>query len=198
MILPTEYVQLKHEKTVTAIQRGEKPKAEEIDTAIADYESVAPYHFCHGNFNQDLSILYMARFASSEQKESMSKLDGILSLALEAVNNHLNCQPKDGNVWLSKAIILVYQEGFSGNALASYKQSAKVAPREAWLAEKRSLFTVNFFMVYDKKALEIAINDLNVLEQASSNRKRAILKKLGIESFDSIMELLTLKAKETQ
>ncbi|MDG1286937.1 MAG: hypothetical protein P8P30_05155 [Rickettsiales bacterium] len=187
-IVPSEYVRLKHRSIIDAIQQQEEVERSRVEAAIKDYQTFSAYNFCHGNFYKDLTTLYMTRFAQQESENTFEQVDETLSAAVITIGKHLHCQPKDGNSWLIKAIIHVQHAGFNSDALHAYKQSAHVAPREAWLAERRSLFVIGFTSLLDEPARAIAINDIKVLQNASTNRQRKFKKALGVESLDMILE----------
>ena len=186
--LPAEYVRLKHRPLLEAMQRQEEVVPRKVDVAIGNYQLVADFNFCHRNFYKDLTALYMMRFAKQEAERKLSLMDDSLFAAMRAIDQHLDCQPKDGNGWLNKAIIHIQQAGFNSDALRAYKRSAEVSPREAWLAEKRSKFALGFFLLFDDEARAIAVNDIKVLKTASTNRRRAFRNAVGVKSLDGILE----------
>lgn len=187
-LLPSEYVRLKHQSTLQQAKEGTGIEKNLIDEAIHDYEAVSKYNFCHGEFFKKLSSFYIMQFAQHETENNLTEVDTSLSKALGNIEKYLECQPKDGNGWLTKAIIHIQRAGFNSDAMQAYKQSAKVAPREAWLAEKRILFSTSFFAIFDKEARAVAINDMKVLQKSSTNRQRKLRKKLGVDSLDIILK----------
>ncbi len=188
-ILPSEYVRLKYQTLISDIKHPEKNiTLSDVEAAIEDYQRMASYNFCHGNFYRDLTSLYNAKYAHHTAHNNFDEIDATLNIILETLEKHLQCQPKDGNGWFTKAVTHIQHGGFNSDALQAYKQAALVAPREAWLAEKRTLFAIHFFPIFDEEAQDIALQDIEVLTKASTNRRRKIRTMLNIDSLDSLLE----------
>lgn len=185
--LPAEYVRLKNQSVIDAIQQQEVVSERRVEAAIGNYQLVSAFNFCHRSFYKDFAALLMMRYAKQNDKSNLAKMDEALTAAQKSISRHLECQPKDGNGWLNKAIISIQQAGFSSDTLMDYKRSARFSPREAWLAEKRSQFALKFFPLFDKEARMIAMEDIHVLKTASTNRRRVFRQKLKVDSLDDII-----------
>lgn len=197
--LPFEMIRMKHHRLIDAIQQKQEVTLSTISMAIEDHTALDGLPLCHRHFFKDLAVLRMAKFQKLEGKESLQQGDTILAKALESIEQHLHCQPKDGNGWLSKAMVHLYRAGFNEQVLAAYKQSAKHAPREGWLAEKRTLAFLGFFSLLDEEGQAIALNDIRVLQQASPVRRRRVRKALEVDSIDTLLfmaERLTHEATQ--
>ncbi len=103
----------------------------------------------------------------------------------------LKCTPQDGNVWLNYTMLLVQQEGFSEAAEQAYIQSYRMAPKEAWMAEKRLDLARYFYPQFQAEARDVMLNDIAVLERGALPRKRAIMELFNASSLDAVRALVS-------
>ena len=189
-ILPAAYITYKYRPLTLAIQQQKPIENTTLENAIKDYRAVSPFTFCYADFYRELSVFYMMRFATLDTQHEITQQEGILSDAMDAIDHHLHCQLKDANGWLNKAFIQVYQSGFNNDALNAYKKSVRTAPREAWLAEKRTRFALDFFPLFDHEAQSMAIGDVETLKTSFTSRRRRILEQTGAESLEALQNAM--------
>jgi hypothetical protein len=187
-ILQLNSVQNRYSSLIKEIGQGKAVPPKTLHAAINDYHHAAPYFRCYDDFHRELSTLYMSRYAMQQAQYQLLKLDDSLAAAMDHLDQQVACRPHDSNSWLNRAIVQTHRAGFNQQALASYKQSVKHSPREAWLAERRSLFALRFYPLFDREAQQQAMVDITILQHASSNRRRKFLQRTGMESLDTLLQ----------
>jgi hypothetical protein len=179
-----------HRHLITAIRDGENlPSSAESDRAISDYRSALKLLPCNASLHREVNILIAQRTDAILAAGDVSKASDALDEMHEALSDTLACAPTDGKAWIDFAVISIHREGFNARALGAYKTSARVAPRESWLAEKRLYFALTFLSLIDPEARLVAQSDIAVLERAHPNRIQAVMNVAEVTSVDALRAL---------
>ena len=186
-------VRFAHQGLVETIRAGKRVTDEKrIAVALNDYANAVNSLPCNTPLLSDLALL---RAYSSDMALESSEEGGeaALNSMHAALTTQLKCSPRDGKLWLDLANIDTLREGLSTSARAAYGMSAKVAPGESWLAEKRLIFALNFQPMLDDSMRSVAQSDLAVLERAHPNRMTFVQKEAQVESPDALYALFSAK-----
>lgn len=183
-------IRFEHKGMVDMIRNGQQYKQpEKIEEALLSISGAMRIIPCTTELSDDYLLLraYDADLALSSENEERADL--ALASMEEAAGQRLGCTPRDGKVWLDLATIVTLHEGFSKRALADYKMSARVAPGESWLAQKRLEFALKFRPMLDQEALTISQADIAVLERAHPNKMTAIKTAAGVASVEALRSM---------
>jgi hypothetical protein len=189
LVFYTKYVRLDHQTLIQNIKadNGTNDKGALVK-AIADYEQTIAFVPCDIALHQDLALL-AARGADIAMAEPYGQdTDFFLGKSLDAMASSLSCNPRNGEVWLDFAIINNYYEGFTTRSLQAFKRSQHVTPNEAWLAEKRVIFALEFRPLLDAEAIAAVRSDLATLERGAGFRIPVILKASGLKSPKELVD----------
>lgn len=195
VVFSTAYMEHRHRQTVARVEAGlipgEPSRLDDLLEAIEDYRHFSTLYPCYGRLYHRLSLL---RIVAAEAALFTGDIAGSLDYteeALHALETHLRCAPLDGKAWLDYALILAEERGFDAEALQAWKQSATVAPREAWLLEQRLLIALQFYPFLDEEALQLAQRDSRTMADANPNRIRHFLKLLEMDSLNQLETVFT-------
>lgn len=184
-----QYVRMDHRAMLLTIPVDETSlDRADLEEAIADYTRVMRVVRCHTALHHDRLVLLAKRADMAMTAADVNAMDAPLQATQHALAALLACTPHDGKAWLDLATMTTLREGFTDRALIAYQMSARVAPGESWLAQKRVMFALTFYPLFDAKAKTIARADLAVLERAHPNRLTAIVKQSQLESKAALYE----------
>lgn len=184
-------IRLENQDLIASILEGEKlPEAPVLDKAITEYQEALAILPCNLRLHQDLGILLALRTDTALAGENLDSSANALDAMKSGLENLLACTPNDGKAWLDLAMIDIYREGFTEHALTAYKTSARVAPGESWLAEKRLLFALEFNDLLDADARKVIGKDIIVLERAHPNRIKAVMEAAKVETPQALRDIL--------
>lgn len=184
-------VRLQHKEVVTAIRDGEAlPDMQQLSGPIAAYHSANHLLPCTLALHEDLGLLLARKTDLALDGADLDQSAQTLDEMRHALIARLSCAPQDGKAWLDLATIDSVREGFTKRALQSFAMSARVAPGESWLAEKRLLFALQFRPLLDAQARTIAASDIAVLRRAHPNRITHVMEMAGVDSPEALHHLL--------
>ena len=190
LALFADLTQRSHRDLVAAL--GTNPSSitlSDATAAIADIERALRVVPCNMPLSKQRVLLLAYVTDQLMRSGTLQQADDALDQTHVALKNQLSCTPMDGKAWLDFAIVTVHREGFSSAAAQAYAMSARVAPGESWLAQKRLEFALAFRPLLDASARQIAQHDIIVLQHAHPIRMQAILKIAGLESATSLQAL---------
>lgn len=190
LALYVQTVQIEHWSTIKSIRTGSEPIDNQmLDRAVVDYARALRLMPCNASLYRDMVLLWAQKTDIALNQDDLQNADNVLAQTQAALMSQLACAPRDGKAWLDLAMIIAHREGFTAAALADYKMSATVAPKESWLAQKRLLFAVAFKPLLDTPGLLIAQNDINVLTRAHPNRIHAVMKAAQVETHEDLQAI---------
>lgn len=182
-------VRMTHRQLVATIRSDEgMPDPRELVTAIAKDQRMLRIMPCNTPLRDEQALLLaqkadMLLAADAENQDAaMLETQGVLAA-------RLSCTPTDGKAWLDYAMLSTYREGITLKAIAAYEMSARVAPGESWLAEKRLLFALSFRAVFNDTARATVLNDIAVLRRAHPNRMTAVMNEAQVKTPEQLASL---------
>jgi hypothetical protein len=186
-------VRFSHQGLVETVRSGKLVTDDKrVAGAMIDYENAVNSLPCNSSLLSDLALL-RAYTTDMELESSEEGGEAALNSMHAALVAQLKCSPRDGKLWLDLANIGTLREGLSDTARAAYAMSAKVAPGESWLAEKRLIFALKFQPMLDDSMRSVAQSDLAVLERAHPNRMSAVQKEAAVESSEALYAVLGVR-----
>ncbi len=188
-VLVGQYVRSGHADVLAAIRAGEPTPDAVIARTIAEDEAALRLAPCNLALRSELVLLNAQHVDAAAAAPENADEDVPLARLQHALDEQLACAPTDGKAWLDEAMIGIYRGGITPQSLAAYRMSARVAPGESWLAEKRLLFALEFRPVFDAKSLAVAQRDLVVLERAHPNRMTEVMKAANVTSKPQLYAL---------
>lgn len=189
--LYAQKIRLEHGNLIEQIRgEGSLPDMKVIDAAITSYNHAIDILPCNIPLHEDLALLLALRTDSVMQSPDINAEADALDTVHGALTNLLACSPTNGKAWLDLAMINVYREGFTKRSARAYIMSAKVAPGESWLAEKRLIFILPFVQLLDADGQRTITRDLATLEVAHSNRTDAVIAAAQVSSKAELLGLL--------
>ncbi len=182
--------QYRHRDLIATMLANKTPLAiADVNASIADIEHTMHIAACNIPLSNQLMLLLVYSTDLHLHMGGLLEADDALEEAHAAMENHLSCAPRDGKAWLDFAMIQVQREGFSDAANYAYAMSARVAPGESWLAQKRLDFAVKFQPIMTASAKKIALRDIAVLQLAHPIRMQAVLKRAALKTPDELTAL---------
>ncbi len=163
--------------------------AETISRTLAAYDRMMRYVPCNLPLHDERLILLAHGLDTAMAADGAVDEDSSLKRMQDALAARLACNPTDGKAWLDWSIITTYREGVTPRSLTAYRMSARVAPGESWLAEKRLMVALKFRDVFDTESLAVARTDLDVLARAHPNRMTAVEQAAQVASADALKAL---------
>lgn len=183
-----QYVQFRHTKLLMTLD-SEMPMLDALDDAIQSYQAALHIFPCNVALYGD--VLRLTSFGADVAlaQPYADESDFYLGKTMDVLTDRLSCAPTDGKAWLDYAMINTYREGFTDTSLSALKMSQKVAPEEAWLAEKRIMLALKFYPLLDKAAMEAARSDMATLSRESQFRINEIIRIYRITSDKDLRAL---------
>lgn len=183
-----QYVQFRHTKLLMTLD-SEMPMLDALDDAIQSYQAALRIFPCNVALYGD--VLRLTSFGADVAlaQPYADESDFYLGKTMDVLTDRLSCAPTDGKAWLDYAMINTYREGFTDTSLSALKMSQKVAPEEAWLAEKRIMLALKFYPLLDKAAMEAARSDMATLSRESQFRINEIIRIYRITSDKDLRAL---------
>lgn len=187
LAVPSSFVRYEHRALRDAVRPGTPPpEPQALAQAIADYDAVAARGPCHPHLHSERATFRLHAADQAMAAGAVALSEAHLDEAIVALQTHLRCSPMDGGAWINLAMLHVRHEGFGKRALDAYRLSAAVAPQEAWLAEKRLKFALEFYLLFDGEAMGIAQRDIAVLERALLKRQLDFAEETGVGSLENL------------
>lgn len=183
-------VHINHRELVAAVRSGAKlPLRPTLTDAVARETRALALQPCGMALHRDRLLLLGYQSDAAMLSPDIAAADVVLTHTQAALAALLSCTPMDGKAWLDFAMLRIYREGFTPRAADAYAMSARVAPSESWLAEKRLFFALKFRPLLDAKARQVALRDLEVLKRAHPNRMSAVMKLAAVSSPEALQAL---------
>jgi hypothetical protein len=190
LVLFADETQRRHRDMIAAIHAQRSPVAlAAITTAIVDIEHAMRRVPCSMPLSKQRVLLLAYATDRFMQSGMLEDADNRLDQTHTALQEQLVCAPMDGKAWLDLATIAVHREGFTAAAAHAYRMSARVAPGESWLAQKRLEFALKFRALFDDAALDVAGHDIVVLQLAHPIRMHALLKLAEVKTPEELAAL---------
>jgi hypothetical protein len=195
-VLFAQSVRITHRPLVAAIVQGTQQPAltedsrNNFDAALGDYASALRFLPCHVGLQRDRMLLLGAKADAALAGEDLTAYDADLDTLEYAITEHLACAPRDGKSWLDLATIRMHRSGANARVFEAVLHSAKVAPGESWLAQKRLQLAVAIAPVLDAPMRALAERDLDVLARAHPNRLQAVLQDAGQPDINALQTWL--------
>jgi len=190
LALYAQYVRLEHRNLLSQIEERKAAVAlPKIEEAIADYEHAMRIVPCNILLHKDLALLAAQGADLAMTQPYGEDIDYYLEKTLNVLSSQLSCAPMDGKAWLEYAIINSHREGFTEHSLNAYKMSQRVTAGEAYLAERRMVFAVQFRPLFDAEAVAAARSDLVTLKRAAIFRMQNIIKAGGLKTEEEVYAL---------
>ena len=188
--LLVQSIRLQHHQLFADMRSGVTPvDPVYVAKAIADYVWVRGLPPCNLAIHRNLVLLSAYQTDWALNVGDIDTADTALDQTNDTLTSLLSCAPADGKAWLDLAMITTYREGFTSHALVAYKMSARVAPGESWLAQKRLEFALKFRPLFDAPATEISRHDIAVLQIAHPIRMKAVLKLAALKTPEELAAL---------
>jgi hypothetical protein len=193
MVFTVELTLRQHKDALSQVgEEGLSPTAEqgrERQQMLAALDALRWLHAavpCYGSFRRQASSLASSLAAQALQGGNLAEHESYLQEAKFYITQHLLCAPRDGKAWLDYGVIATEIVGFGESALAAWKRSALVSPREGWLVEKRLRMGMFFFPLLDDEAKAMMQRDIQTLRKGYRSRHRRILAYGGFDSLDAL------------
>lgn len=187
LALLSQSIRSDHRTLLASLRAGTTPlDAAVIDAAIARDQQLLSFAACDMELHQDHILLLSLRTDMALAEADTEQADPWLERTQQALGASLACQPADGKVWLDFATISALRDGFTPRAAQGVAMSARVTPRESWLARKRLFFALNFQPLLDADARAVARADLATLEIGHPIRMKDVLKASGASSKEAL------------
>lgn len=183
-------IRFEHKGMIDMIRNGNaQAEPKRVSEALVKFAGTLRVIPCDQGLSDDYLLLRAYDADQSLNSGDDARADAALAAMEEALGQRLSCTPHDGKAWLDLATVLTVREGFSSRALENYKMSARVAPAESWLAQKRLEFALSFRPMLDQEALQHAQADIAVLERAHPNKMTAVKTAADVESTQALRDM---------
>lgn len=193
--IPTLYAsmtRLSQNETLSVI-RTDASEAESslLEAAASSLHAALALAPCNMALHRDLQLVLGAIADRSATDDDVAAVDRSLDDVQHAIGEQLGCKPLDGKAWLDYALVSLEREGFGKRSRAAFSMSARVSPRESWLAQRRVETAVRLAPMLDDKTRSIVLNDIAVLDQANHYRLNTVMKNAAVSSTEALKLLFT-------